>query len=182
MRRLTPFIKLVVASTVCFLFLVGGVSVAILTLGSVRSSWQVLGQAHAELAALEHIRARTAANFEELETLRLEMASIESVYVNSENPLPFIEAIESLGTRTGVKVELSIAQGAGGEGENYRLSAAGSFHSTMTFFKTLESLPFIVEFGDISLRRTDGSVSSGSAEKISGTATRLELAIHPFRP
>lgn len=133
------------------LFFALAVTVALLaaaTLWGMRfvyASREKLVQAQRELNILVKKREGVVSVLPLLTNLGDEQTTLESAFVDPNNPLPFFESIEDLGRRTGVKVVLRQTSAAGGE---YAVAAAGVFHQVFSFLKRLETMPFLISSGD----------------------------------
>lgn len=162
-------------------FMVYGAAFAagIFGLGYIRANWQVLTSARRELAELEKRHQKIVAAAAALERLQSERELISSSLVNPAEPLLFIEKIEALGRRSGVKVELSLASGPAGGSQNYILSANGTFRKVMSFFRNLESLPFLTDFGDVEMRLVESIENHGTPGRPE-SLVRLVITIRPL--
>lgn len=130
----------------------------------VTTSWQILANARSELALLEARRSEIDTATSALDGLARQTELLEKAFADPADPLPFIEAIETLGRRSDVIVNLELAPGSGGAaGEEYVLKAEGSFSQVAAFFQNLEALPFLIETGDASLEA--GSSAPGTTGK-----------------
>ncbi len=150
--------------------------------GYLRTSWEVLGGARREIAILERRDEDLRAALETLARLESEQAIIAAGFSNPADPLPFIELIEELGRRSGVRAELTVAPSASGRGggEWYMLLAEGKFSAVMAFSKNLESLPFLAEFGNVELRRVSGILGPTEKERPE-SALRLSIMMRPLK-
>lgn len=163
--------------------LVLGVSLVALTaLRYVGAHAGVLKGARSDLARLERERSEAATSVTALKALRREIEVIRGSFADPGDPLPLIEAIEDLAQRSGLKVEISIAPGeAGARGESYAVSTSGPFRSVAAFFRNLEALPFLVDFGNATLAAAGGTADS-SSQPSSGAAVRLDLTLDIVKP
>lgn len=134
------------------------IGAAAMSLAYLRQSWGVLRDAREEMGALEAHRLSVTRAAETLRALESELALLRPSFADAADPLPFIEAIEALGRRRGVALELAVSGGAA----EYRLSASGSFAATMAFLRAVELLPFLVTAGDLEMVRS-GESSAGVA-------------------
>ena len=157
LRRRFWFSTAIASAAVLAVAALGGYGVAY-----VRRSAQVLVEAKRDLGALEKRRNEIDAAVAALKRLDREARLIQGAFPSPADPLPFIERIEGLGRRAGVRVDLALAPGTGGAlGEEYVLKANGSFRRVMSFFQNLEALPFLVTFGDATLRAGAGAAPAG---------------------
>lgn len=111
----------------------------------------ILATARQELAssgerreALRRERSRRAV----LERTREEL---KTFFVNQEDPLPFIEAVEALARRSGVGIELAlVTQGAERESAmTYSITASGSYQPLMRFLNAFEQLPYAARIAEL---------------------------------
>lgn len=161
---------------------VAAAAVAILLLGAVGRSATALATARRDLTMLEARRVEISAAAAAFEQLGAERAAIAASFASPSDPLPFIERVENLGRRFGLKVELALAPGAGGaEGRDYAMRTAGSFRSVTSFFRSLESFPFLIEIGDAEFRRAEAVAPSGRAGRAE-PGVELDVSIRTVAP
>lgn len=167
----------------------GGIFVAIaanvFAVRSIIANWRTLSISQRDLAASEAERARISGDARSLATLSREQSAIEDAIVDPANPLPFIETIEELGRRLGVRSNLAIANGTGAKPDSFEVTADGPFLNVYSFLQGLESLPFLVEFGDVELRRIGGGlaeVASRPDGALSSATVRLTVLLHIVKP
>lgn len=155
-------------------------ALAVFELRYVRVSWEVLSSGRRELSDFERESGNLTAAAGALERLAPEQELLRSSFADPQEPLAFIESIESLGRRFGLKLELSLAGGQGGDSvQAYAVTAAGTFRPAMSFFRNLESLPFLIELGDAEMRLFEG-VMDETAKKKSEPLVRLNIIIRPL--
>lgn len=125
------------------------------------TNWRVLAESRRELIRLEKRRAAISEAGRTFPDLERERGIIQGAFVDPLQPLPLIESIEALGRRDRVKTELALASTPEGRrGEEYALSAQGSFRDIMPFLAHLESLPFLVEIRDAEFERIAQAAAS----------------------
>ena len=161
----------------------GALALNVLGVQFILKNWVELARARQTINASETRRSDILAADRILAGLGAERALIMGVSVDPANPLPLIEAIEGLGTRLGVQAKLALASSGGSKkSQGYLISATGSFRNIMSFFTNIEALPFLVEFGDIDIRKI--SVGSFAAGEKTSTEPDLALSIlvQPISP
>jgi len=145
--------KFLVVTLVAITVAVGVGAACVAAVGMALRQRTKLAEVRREGARLEEERAAVSAATRMLEAIARERELLAASFVDAAEPLPFIEAIEGLGRRAGVKVELALASGgSGGRADAYTVRASGSYPAVMAFLKHLESLPFLVDFGDVEIR------------------------------
>lgn len=152
---------------------------ALLAVRAIYADWRLHAEAGRELARLEGKRGAVLAASSARRRLGEEERLIRSSFVNPADPLPFIEAVEALGRRFGLKVELAVgSQGSGGSA--YLVRTRGSFRQVMPFFQKLESFPFLISIGDSEMRVGEEAALSGSLK--SDPTVELNATILPVSP
>lgn len=142
---------------------------------SIARDWTFLSGARADLASTELARRNLGVAERELAALAPELGAIEASFADPKNPLPFIEAVEALGRRLGVKAELTLASSASAsQADAYLIAVSGSFPRAAMFLKLFEAFPFLVTFGDAEITRT-GVITE--TEHPSSDQVRLSLAV-----
>lgn len=179
--RFTPNARtfwITAGATLALLALVS--SLAFLAVRYVRERSVVLAEAHRELARLEARRRELVAAERILELRSGELAQIERAFADPSAPLPFIEGIEDLGRRVGVRVELKLGDApAGGRSSAYVVEARGAFRNVLTFLERMESLPFLTRIRAVEFRRSERP----DPESPAGAAgTELTLAVETVAP
>lgn len=141
--------------------------------------WAILSAARADLERSEAARRALGAAERRIAAREQDIATIETSIADPANPLPFIEAVEGLGRRLGVKVELTLASPASaGEADAYLITASGPFPKVATFLERFGSFPFLVTTGDAEIIRTG---AAGAGVPLSDEV-RLSLAVKILRP
>lgn len=157
-------------------------ALAVFELRYIRLSWEVLSSARREFSDLEKRRGNLTEAAEALGRLEPQRQLLRSGFAVPDQPLPFIESVESLGRRFGLKTELSLAGGPGEGGvQTYSVSAVGTFRQAMSFLRNLESLPFLIEPGDAEMRLFEGVIDETAGKK-SESLVRLDIIIRPLTP
>ncbi|MBI4132880.1 MAG: hypothetical protein HY473_02240 [Candidatus Sungbacteria bacterium] len=136
----------------------------------VRRAWWELAASRAEIERLAGEREAVTAAGRALVELSEDEALIRASFATPADALPFIESIEGLGRRSGVRAELSIAGGKG-DPEEYSLAATGPFRSVFMFFKHLESLPFLTQLSNAELQRSESMRSDSTEPTVRFTVT-----------
>lgn len=162
----------------------GVVLLTVTTVWYIQSSWEVLAAAHRDFAGLEQKQNEIITAEQALAGLARERELIRASFVDPAHPLPFIESIEGLGRRLGVEVELAVVPGREElGGQEYTLTARGSLAGTASLLRSLESLPFLIHFGDIALTTAGAAPATVTGEKqgkkVVAPEVELTLTIHP---
>lgn len=143
--------------------------------------WGLLSGARAKLESAEAARRNLSGAERKLVILDPEINDLKASFADPEAPLPFIEAVEGLGRRLGVKTELTLAAtGANGRADNYRVVASGPFLRVATFFRLLESFPFLITIGDIEFTRL-GTISALSDASSDNVRFSVAITLIPLR-
>ena len=140
---------------------------AFLAVRSVAAHWALIASAERERAAIERGRGDAEAVRRAIELLKAETGIIRAGFADPKSPLPFIEAIEELGRRSGLKVDLALGSGSGSGAGGYLLRAEGSFREIFSFLGHLESLPFLAELGNAEIVRLGGGEAEAPSKKSS---------------
>ena len=140
-----------------------------------------MNAARQELYHLEKQHKAISEAASDIQSLEPELKFINSSFVNSASPLPFIESIESLGRKTGVEVELSLISGPDNT-QSYTLAATGEFRKTMSFFKNLELLPFWFELQDSGINAISEKEKEKNEASKSERSARFNAVLRPFSP
>lgn len=152
------FLAAATASCVAAAIALGGYFAAV---KYAKTNWRVLAESRRELIRLEKRRAAISEAGRTFPDLERERGIIRGAFVDPLQPLPLIESIEALGRRDGVRTELALASTPEGRrGEEYVLSAQGSFRDIAPFLAHLEFLPFLVEIRDAEFERIAQAVAS----------------------
>ena len=122
--------------------------------------WDVLAEARGELAGDEAVRRGVGQANAALDGIAAERALLESSFANPDDLLPFIESIEALARRIGVRAELALTSGGNQPMDKYQINIEGEFRQVMLFLRTLESLPFLTTLGDTEISRTNPGVEA----------------------
>ena len=147
------------------------------------TNWTELARARQTINASETRRSDILASRRALSQLDDERVLIMGVSVDPANPLPLIEAIEGLGTRMGVQAKIALASSGGSKNsQGYLVSATGSFRTIMSFFASIEGLPFLVEFGDIDIRKIGGGASTTGGKTSTESDLSLSILVQPLAP
>lgn len=137
--------------------------------------WALLSEARRDLANAEVAQRNLNGAEQKLAVLGPEVAVMRASFADPQDPLPFIETVELLGRRLGVKTELTLASPASvGQADTYLVVVSGPFPKVATFLKFLEAFPFLVTLGDAEITRT-GAITEISAP--SGDSVRLSVAV-----
>lgn len=171
-----------------FWFMSGGALVAVvlasgLGFGMIRyiqSKEKTLRGLESELALLEEQRSGAHVAAKILGTIERERIVIEASVADPAQPLPFIESIEGLAKRSGVRLELGVAAGQGqARAAEYSLAVDGPFQSVVAFLRDLELSPFLSELRGAELNR----MSASPAGPTGGEAlVRLTTVIRIIEP
>lgn len=146
----------------------------------ITGDWGILSGARAELESAEAIRRNLSGAERNLVAWEPEINDLKASFADPEAPLPFIEAIEGLGRRLDVKTELTLASaGASGKADSYRIVASGPFLRVATFFKLLESFPFLITIGDMEFTRL-GTIAG--TPDVSSDNVRFSVAVKVVPP
>jgi len=101
-----------------------------------------IAEARLNLALIE----KRAADSKSLKSLMEEISEkknrIDGVFLDSEEIVRFIEALERLGGRAGVFLKLNSVNI--GNGANFRLSVSGDFGGVLKYLELVENLPYKV--------------------------------------
>jgi hypothetical protein len=119
----------------------------------VQRTWGNLALARYHFDALGRKRGQILDATRVAERLAPEIGRIGESFVDQEGILPLVEALEDLGRRSGVEMEKQIGSDRGGKVDEFSLSATGSFSNVMGFFERLESLPYLVNIGNVEVVR-----------------------------
>ncbi|RJQ37559.1 hypothetical protein C4552_00800 [Candidatus Parcubacteria bacterium] len=119
----------------------------------VLQEWDVLAAARAGLGGDEAVRRGVGVANDLLVQNANDLAVLESSFADPKNPLPFIESIEALGRRLGVRAELTLTSGSDTLADRYQINADGEFIRVMAFLRSLEALPFLIVLGDVTISR-----------------------------
>ncbi len=132
---------------------------------------RVLTAARQEFQESGERRAILRRERERRDVLERARDELKAFFVNREDPLPFIEAVESLAAKSGVRVEFALAS-PGPDREPamiYALTAAGSYPALMRFFNAFEELPQAIRVAELRLVKEPGVPE-----------LRLELTVKTF--
>lgn len=128
---------------------------------------RALAAAEERRAALERERPRRG----ELASAREEF---KTFFVDTSDPLPFIEAVEALSRSVGVSSELTLSSQAPSGGTTaYRLRAVGTYGRIMQFLAAFEELPFAIKLLNLSLSTAQAAEFRGAP--ITGKPGRAPL-------
>lgn len=150
---------------------------------TITRDWSVLSFSRREFEVSEEQRDVLAEAVRLLEELGPDRDRIRGSFADPSNPLPLIEAIENLGRRLGVRLKLALVGSDGLPG--YTVTAEGTFPEVLQFLERLESLPFLVQFGDVRIVRSGELQKGGEVNPkeqptirslVSLTATVLTMA------
>lgn len=146
---------------------------------AVRRDQRVLAAVRRELAIREEQQKAVVSAGRALKRLNTERALIESSFADPAEPLEFIETIERLARRLGLRAELQFAGESGAGADAYDVSVEGPFSKVFAFFQRLESLPYLVKLDEVDLARSGGASGGGGRGE---TVVRLgvHLRLVPF--
>lgn len=149
------------------LAMVGAVSVAVsvnvFVMQKIKHDWEILNTSRSQFEISERERENLGTASRSLNELSSERSLILATIADPADPLPMIEAIEDLGRRMGVKVTLALS---GTElPQRYSLDVEGLFPDAFLFLRHLESLPFLIELGDVDISRLGALVFGGKPEE-----------------
>lgn len=89
-----------------------------------------------------------------LERRAEDIARIERVQVNRQEPVPFIELLEMIADRTGNKIALAIEESAADTNTiGFRATVSGTAASVRHFLRAVESAPHFIEIQEIIFER-----------------------------
>ena len=171
-----------------FWFMAGGALVAVvlasgLGFGMIRyiqSKEETLRGLEAELALLEEQRSGAFAAAKVLGAVERDRTVIEASVADPAQPLPFIESIEGLAKRSGVRLELGVAAGQGqARAAEYSLAVDGPFQSVVAFLRDLELLPFLIELRGAELNRLGASPAGPAGGEALVRLTTAILIVEP---
>lgn len=162
-----------IASALSAAIVFAALGLAIAAIRAVDSNNRVLETARRDLALLERRRSEYLSSRTALDHLAGERDLIRGAFPDPAAPLPFIETIEALGRRYGLRIELAFAQTAERmDGTAFLVTASGPFAGVMPFFGQLESLPFLAELRSAELHLAAGtSGKPGETPPVALTAT-----------
>lgn len=102
----------------------------------------------------KRVQARSAALL--LERRAEDIARIERVQVNRQEPVPFIELFEMIADRTDNKIALAIEESAADTSAiGFRVTVSGTAASVRHFLRAIESTPHIIEIKEIIFERIE---------------------------
>jgi len=157
----------IAVGTVAFVYVYG--------ISFIARDWMFLAGARADLANAEVVRRNLNGAEQRIAALAPEVAATRASFADPQDPLPFIEAVELLGRRLGVKVELTLASAAAADpADAYRVAVSGPFPQVAAFLRMLGSFPFLITTGDVELKRT-GAITEMSDP--SRDSVRLSVAM-----
>lgn len=184
--RIPPKRKFWITVAVASLSAVAMAAVALLAVRLIAANWALIASSERERMAIERGRDDAAAVGRALELLRAETDEIKAGFADPKSPLPFIETIEELGKRSGLKVDLALGSGSGSGAGGYMLRAEGSFRGIFAFLGHLEALPFLAELGNAEIVRVSGgdqeAPSKGSSKAPPEPLLRLALSLGIVTP
>ncbi len=151
---------------------------------TITHDWYILSSSRREFETSEKQRNVLAEAVRSLELLTPERDLIRTSFTDPANPLPLIETIENLGRRLGVRVNLALV---GSEGSpSYAVTAEGTFPEVLQFLDRLESLPFLVQFGDVRIVRGGGLRKSSEVDpeetQVSRSLVSLTTTVRTITP
>lgn len=142
--------------------------------------WAVLSGAQADLLGAELARRNLNGAEQRIAALAAEISTVETGFADPETPLPFIEAIEGLGRRLGVKTELTLSSsGTAGKAEQYRVTVSGPFPRVAALVRMLGAFPFLISTGDAELTRS-GAITE--IDDSSSDNVRLSVVVKIMLP
>jgi Tfp pilus assembly protein PilO len=113
------------------------------------------------------------------ETLKPDLDKLDQIFVDSKNPVSFIEFIEKTGSDSGVRTEINAPSFAQDGALNYaeiHLSCKGDFSGILKFINSLETDDYLIQVENLNISNFKEAQSS---KKII-TETQAELAIKVF--
>ena len=157
----------------------GMIGLELFLLAAVRRDARVLAAVRRELAIREEQQKAVVSAGRVLGRLDTERALIETSFADPAEPLEFIETIERLARRLGLRVEFQLAGERGQGADAYNVSVEGPFSEVFAFFQHLESPPYLVELDEVDLARSGGASGGGGLGSAS-VRLRVHLRLVPF--
>ncbi len=106
-----------------------------------------------------------------------DLARIEKFFIDSKQPVDFIESLENLARATRNQITLSVDSGIREQRMlAFRLSLDGSKENLLRYLALLELLPYEIHVDEISLQRAEG-FEAGAAVGQSGTSPAHRLSL-----
>jgi len=162
----------IVVGAVMFLYVFG--------VSFIARDWTLLAEARADLVRAEAIRRNLNGAEQKRAALEPEIGVIQASFADPKNPLPFIEAVEFLGRRLGVKAELTLtSSGSADQADAYLVAVSGSFPKVAMFLNLFEVFPFLVTMGDAEITRIGAITEAGV---LASDQVRFSVAVRILAP
>ena len=145
-------------------------------LREVLTDWTILSQARRDVANAEERRKELSSSVRYIGEHQDEYRAIRSSIVDPGNPLPFIESLEDLGRRYGIRTSIALASPTG-KTSAFDVTVEGAFDRISAFIRTLESIPFAVEFGDFSTEVSSSRAKSSGAADSGPVTVRTVMSL-----
>jgi len=100
------------------------------------------------------------------ETYRPNLDKIDNLFVDSQNPVNFIEYLEETASASGIELKISaptILKEKTSLYDKFQFSSTGGFSGTLKFIKNLETGPYLVQIQNISIGNIKDSQTSVGA-------------------
>lgn len=148
--------------------------------------WKELAQKSGELVSQRDSRIILDSQFSEVEKFKQiydsykpNLDKIDNLFVDSQNPVDFIEYLEKTGTDAGAVLKIStpsLSKEKSLSYENFQFSSSGSFSGTLKFLRELESGPYMVQIKSINIGTTKNSPDQKQATGVGSNISIKVLA------
>ena len=102
-----------------------------------------------------------------LQTVEMEKILLEDHFIQSSDVVPFLDSVEKLAPRTGVRAEVTLVDiSPSGTSLSVGVRATGTFESLYKFLTLLENSSYQLEFTAMSMERVGGGAASSTNVKV----------------
>lgn len=151
----------------------------------IREAAYEITNAYAELAKLDGIAASAKQNEAVLREEREIVAAVESAFLTKDQPLPFIEMLESIANGTKTNLAIDIANVGENERPTFRLTVLGSNRAVFSFLEKLENAPMLVDVRSVNYRGLDDKEVASIIQakgQIQGLRAQLTISLAAILP
>ncbi|OGZ79070.1 MAG: hypothetical protein A2528_03670 [Candidatus Staskawiczbacteria bacterium RIFOXYD2_FULL_37_9] len=109
---------------------------------------------------------------------RQNLDKIDGLFVDSQNPVGFIEYLEKIASELGVDLKISaptLSKESSVLYENFQFSSSGSFSGTLKFIGKLESGPYLIQIQNINIGSNKGVANAEKQAALTGVKSSISI-------